>query len=47
MEDSIQERTSSPGEALIPVGNGIELEKGENAKLEGSKGEIPREGVPS
>jgi hypothetical protein len=39
--------TSSPGEASIPVGNGIELEKGENTKLEGSKGEIPREGGPS
>jgi len=47
MEDSIQGRTSSPEEASIPVGNGIELEKGENAKLEVSKGEIPREGVPS
>jgi sec-independent protein translocase protein TatB len=46
-EDSIQGRTSSPGEALIPIGNGEELGKEKNAKSEGLKGEVPREGVPS
>jgi TatA/E family protein of Tat protein translocase len=46
-EDSIQGRTSSPGEASIPIGNAKDLEKEKNAKSEGSKGKIPREGVPS
>jgi hypothetical protein len=38
MEDSIQGRTSSPEKASIPISNGKELEKEENAKLEGSVG---------
>jgi TatA/E family protein of Tat protein translocase len=46
-EDSIQGRTSSPGEASIPIGNAKELEKEENAKLEVSKDKKPREGVSS
>jgi len=47
VEDSIQGRTSSSAEALIPIGNGKELEKEKNGKSEGLKGEVPREGVPS
>jgi TatA/E family protein of Tat protein translocase len=46
-EDPIQGRTPSPGEASIPIGNGKELEKEKNAKSEGLKGEVQREGVPS
>jgi TatA/E family protein of Tat protein translocase len=46
-EDSLQERTSSPAEASTPIGDGKGLEKGKNAKPEGSKGDVPREGVPS
>jgi TatA/E family protein of Tat protein translocase len=46
-EDSVQGRTSSPAEASTPIGDGKGLEKGKNAKSEGSKGEVPREGVPS
>jgi hypothetical protein len=33
--------------ASIPIGNGKELEKEKNAKSEGLKGDVPREGVPS
>ena len=47
VEDSVQGRNSSPAEESIPIGNGKELEKEKNEKSEGSKGEIPREGVPS
>ena len=47
VEDSIQGRTSSPAEASITIGDGKGLEKGKNAKSEGSKGEVPSEGVPS
>jgi len=47
VEDSVQGRTSSPAEASIPIGDGKGLEKGKNAKSEGSKGEVPSEGVPS
>ena len=47
VEDSVRERISSPAEATTPIGDGKGLEKGKNAKSEGSKGEIPREGVPS
>jgi hypothetical protein len=46
VEDPIQGRISSPGEASIPIGSRKELEKEENAKSEGSKDKIPREGVP-
>jgi sec-independent protein translocase protein TatB len=46
-EDSVQERNPSPAEASIPIENGKELEKEKNAKSEGLKGEVPREGVPS
>jgi len=47
VEDFVQGRTSSPAEASIPIGNGKELEKERNAKSEGLKGEVPREGLPS
>jgi hypothetical protein len=47
VEDSIQGRTSFPAEASIPIGNGKELEKEENAKSEVSKDKMPKEGVPS
>ena len=46
-EDSIQEKTSSPAEASTPIGDGKGLEKEKNAKSDGLKGEVPREGVPS
>jgi TatA/E family protein of Tat protein translocase len=47
VKDSIQETTSSPAEALTPIGDGKELEKEKNTKSEGLKGEVPRESVPS
>jgi TatA/E family protein of Tat protein translocase len=46
-EDSIQGMTSSPAKASTPIGNGKGSEKEKKAKSEGSKGERPREGVPS
>jgi TatA/E family protein of Tat protein translocase len=49
VEDSIQETTSSPVGESAPIGDGkqLEKEKNENAKSEGLKGEVPREGLPS
>jgi TatA/E family protein of Tat protein translocase len=47
VEDSVQGRSSSPAEASTPIGDGKGLEKEKNVKSEGSKGEVPREGVPS
>jgi TatA/E family protein of Tat protein translocase len=47
VEDSVQGRASPPAVASIPIGNGKELEKEKNAKSEGLKGDVPREGVPS
>jgi TatA/E family protein of Tat protein translocase len=49
VEDSIQETTSSPTGESAPIGDGKELEKekNENAKSEGLKEGVPREGVPS
>jgi TatA/E family protein of Tat protein translocase len=46
-EDSIQGMTPPPAEASVPIGNGKGLEKEKKAKSERSKGELPREGVPS
>jgi len=47
VEDAIQGTTCSPAEASTPIGGGKELEKNENTKSEGLKGEVRREGVPS
>ncbi|MGO8990926.1 MAG: twin-arginine translocase TatA/TatE family subunit [bacterium] len=49
VEDSILEAASSPAGESAPIGDGKELEKekNENAKSEGLKAEVPREGVPS
>jgi TatA/E family protein of Tat protein translocase len=46
-EDSIHGMTPPPAEASVPIGDGKGLEKEKKAKSEGSKGELPREGVPS
>ena len=46
-ENSIQGMIPSPAEASIPIGNGKGLEKEKKPKSDGSKGELPREGVPS
>lgn len=47
VEDSVQETTCSPAETSTPIGDGEELEKNENTKLEGVKDEARREGIPS
>lgn len=49
VEDSILETASSPAGESAPIGDAKELEKekNENAKSEGLKAEVPREGVPS
>ncbi len=47
VEDSVQETTCSPAETSTPIGDGEELEKNENTKLEGLKNEARREGFPS
>ena len=48
VEDSVQETTSSPAKTSTPEdGKELEKEKDENAKSEGLKDEIRREGVPS
>jgi sec-independent protein translocase protein TatB len=46
-KNSVQGRASSPAETSTPIGNGKDLEKGKNPESEGSKGEPPKEGVPS
>jgi len=48
-EDSVQETTSSPAGAPAPIGDGkgLEKEKNENARSEGLKDEVRREGFPS
>jgi len=45
-EDSVQRGASPPAEALIPIGNGKELEKKKDAKSEGSD-KVTTKGVPS
>ena len=49
VEDSILETASSPAGESAPIGDAKELEKekNENAKSEGLKEGVPREGVPS
>jgi len=47
VKDSVQETTCSPAETSTPIGDGEELEKSENTKLEGLKDEAEREGIPS
>jgi len=46
-KNSVQETTCSPAETSTPIGDGEELEKSENTKLEGLKDEAEREGIPS
>jgi len=46
-KNSVQETTCSPTETSTPIGDGEELEKSENTKLEGLKDEAEREGIPS
>ena len=49
VEDSVQETTCSPAGTPAPIGDGkgLEKEKNENARSEGLRDEVRREGFPS